>query len=166
MHTPPIEELEDYALPKPLQSRLAKRVAIFAVALICVVGYRYLGGPRGALARSGWINNWDEAITRTQETGKPALVLFTADWCPACHEFEEKTLANAKAQQYLREHYTLVVVDLTDQNGPGVKRAEEFGVKAIPMIIAYDDKNQEVARAHGMPPESLIAWLRAGADAK
>lgn len=160
MNNDHIEELED-RFPASSGNRLAKMGAIacfIGAALLCA---RY-AGPKSALAAGGWESDWDVAVHQSKETGKPALILFTADWCPACKQFEGDTLANEEVQQYLRDNYTLVLVDLTKRQGPNNERAREFGVRSIPTLILYDQAGKEKTRGHGMPTEMFLAWLKSG----
>ena len=138
------------------------RVILFALLIgAAVAGWKYLG-PKSALAQAGWIYDWDEAVEQSKRTGKPALVLFTADWCGPCQMFKSQVLCDADVQKYLREHYTLVVVDVTNRTGPNAQRAAACNVRGIPALILYDRSGQEAARGGGMPADALMAWLHAG----
>jgi thiol:disulfide interchange protein len=141
------------------------RIILFALLIGgAVAAWKFLG-PGNALAQAGWIYDWDAAVEQSNRTGKPALVLFTADWCGPCQAFKSQVLCDADVQKYLRENYTLVVVDVTDRTGPNAQRAAERNVRGIPALILYDGSGQEVARAGGMPADALIAWLRSNGAA-
>jgi thiol:disulfide interchange protein len=159
-----IETLEDH--PEPVsQANPLGRLMVFAVLVgIMLVGWRYFG-PKHALANGGWVFDWDQAVQQSKQTGKPALVLFTADWCPSCREFESEVLSDKQVQQYLRDNYTQVVVDVTDRTGPNTARATEFGVRSVPMLILYDKSGKERARSNGMMADDLIAWLKVNSKA-
>jgi thiol:disulfide interchange protein DsbD len=154
-----IEELEDHQTPAARGRPLANTICFILVAAALVAGWRYLR-PASALASGDWLTDWDQAVEKSRATGKPALVLFTADWCPACRQFETQTLSDEQVQKYLRQNYTLVVVDLSDRNGPNAIRAQEFGVRGIPMLIVYDAAGQERARSYGMAPDDMLKWLK------
>jgi thiol:disulfide interchange protein len=141
------------------------RVILFALLIGgAVAGWRYLG-PKNALAQAGWTYDWDAAVEQSRRTGKPALVLFTADWCGPCQMFKSQVLCDADVQKYLRDHYTLVVVDVTNRTGPNAQRAAECNVRGIPALILYDKSGEEVARGGGMPADALLAWLRSSGAA-
>jgi thiol:disulfide interchange protein DsbD len=161
-----VEELQDYSRPEPNRSHGAKAFALLVLCCAFLVAWRSLGhGPESALASAGWTSDWDAAVQQSKATGKPALILFTADWCPACRQFESETLADSDVQKFLRDTHTLVMVDLTDRNGPNTARAAEFGVKAIPTLILYDQAGKEKARAFGMPTDLFMTWLKSGGTA-
>src|SRR4051794_1432571 len=74
-----------------------KRVGLAALGVAMFLGYHHFNGPSSAMA--GWGGNWDTAVAQSRSTGKPAVVLFTADWCPACRQFESETLSRADVKQ-------------------------------------------------------------------
>lgn len=159
MQNPVLEPLEELVVPSTRTNPTA-RLVMFAILGICmVVGWQYLG-PKSALAEHGWIRDWDSAIEQTHTSGKPALVLFTADWCPACHELQSNVLTQPDVASYLRENFTLVVVDVTEREGPNAERAKEFGVRSIPTLIRYDAAKQEIGRASVVSRDGLMAWLK------
>jgi thiol:disulfide interchange protein DsbD len=143
-------------------SRGLARVVMLAIVIgAIVIGWRWLG-PRGALAHAGWGYDWDAAVVQSKSSGKPALVLFTADWCPACRQLESQVLSKSDVQQYLKENFTLLVVDLSKRSDAASgERARECGIRSIPTLVLYDVQGQERARTHGMPAEALVRWLRA-----
>lgn len=159
MQSPVVEPLEDLKIPATNKANPVARLTMFVVLGLClVVGWQYMG-PKSAMAEQGWISDWDRAIERAQSSGKPALVLFTADWCPACHELQANVLTKPELATYLRDNFTLVVVDLTDREGPNAERAREFGVKSIPTLIRYNASKQEVSRANVASENAFMAWL-------
>ncbi len=154
------EQMNVEAPGNGLASMLPRVIVIVALVGAAVLGWRFFG-PQHALAKAGWIDDWDKAVEQSNKSGKPALALFTADWCPPCKTLKSQVLSDPEVQKYLRENYTLVVVDLSDRAGPNNRRAAEFGVRSIPTLIAYNESGQEAGRAPGMPADALLNWLRA-----
>lgn len=138
------------------------RVGLVVLALVAGGWFLWGQRPGHSFAGGGWLTDWDAAVEQSKASGKPALVLFTADWCPACKRFEADALAREDVREHLRANYTLLVMDLSDRSGPNAEQAGRCGVRSIPTLIRYDHRGQEVARAHGMPGDALLAWLRAG----
>src|SRR5262245_31954970 len=132
-----VEELEDHVAPAPRGKATGNVVAFVLIVAALCLGWKYLR-PSSAFASGDWLTDWDQAVEKSQSTGKPALVLFTADWCPSCRQFESSTLHDSSVRQFLSENYTLVVIDLTKQDGPNMERARDFGVSSIPTLIVYD----------------------------
>jgi thiol:disulfide interchange protein DsbD len=154
-----VEELADHTPPRPRGKAIGNAVMFVLVVALLLTGWRYLR-PSSVLAGGQWMTDWDAAVEQSRATGRPALVLFTADWCPACRQFETDTLSDTAVQQHLSENYTLVVVDLSDQSGENLDRARECRVNGIPTLIRYDRDGEEVARSHGMSSSDLLNWLR------
>src|SRR5438034_5912754 len=80
------------------------------IALLIVVGVLWwrAARPASSLASEGWVSDWDRAVEQSRASGKPALVLFTADWCPSCRALESQVLARPDAKACLAEHHTVV----------------------------------------------------------
>lgn len=145
--------------PQQRGNPLVKFLTIGVLAAACFVGWRYFG-PRDALASAGWTHDWNAAVEQSRASGKPALVLFTADWCPPCKQLKSGTLSDPDVQKFLRENHTLAIVDLSDRAGENNQRARECNVRFIPTLILYDRAGREVARTGGLGPDSLLNWLR------
>lgn len=118
-------------------------------------------GPQLTLAGNvPWAQEWNAAVRRSQTTRKPALVLFTADWCPGCRWFESNTLVRADVRGVMESRYTPIKVDLTRQDSPNQFLARQYTIEAIPTLILYDAGGRELARTHALGPAQLLAWLR------
>ena len=139
-------------------------VAIVAVVAVLTVAGAFArrSGPAIALAAEGaaWSQEWNDAVRRSRDSGKPALVLFTADWCPACRWFESNALALPDVRAYAESNYTPITVDLSEPGGPNDALARRFDISALPTLVAYDGDGREVARANTMAGDQLLAWLR------
>ena len=68
---------------------------------------------------------------QSKSTGKPALVLFTADWCPPCKQLKSETLSDAKVKVAIAASFTPVVVDLSDRDGPNNRVAQDTACAAF-----------------------------------
>lgn len=136
---------------------LFNRMKWAAVVVAIFLGWKHFNGPSSALA--GWNADWNAAVTQSRSNGKPALVLFTADWCPSCRQFESETLSLPDVKSYLAANCTPVIVDLSKRDEEAGRRAAECNVQSIPTLILYDRSGREVARAHGMDAASLKTWI-------
>lgn len=155
-HVESLEELGKERSSANPSLRLGIFMLLVVGALICARQF----GPKHALAGAGWTNDWDSAVEQSKSTGKPALVLFTADWCPSCKMLESEVLTQSQVKRHLQDNYTLVVVDLSQQGGPNDAKARECGVSSIPTLIVYDKSGRERDRSNGMPADQLLAWLK------
>lgn len=141
-------------------------VAIAAVLVAVVIGYKVISGPSKTMA--GWITDYSAGVRQATESKKPMLVLFTADWCPPCQQLKADVWTDADASKRLGDQFTLVKVDLTQQGGENGEIAQTYAVRGIPTVIVFGANGQQVdRRAGGGDKESVMAWLdRAHAKAK
>ena len=136
---------------------------ILAIAAAAWVTQR--AGPQLTVAGDApWAQEWNDAVRRSQATRKPALVLFTADWCPGCRWFESNTLVRADVRGVMESRFTPIKVDLTSQDSPNQFLARQYKIAAIPTLIRYDADGREIARTHALGPGELLAWL--GSDGR
>jgi thiol:disulfide interchange protein len=113
-------------------------------------------------AKDGNDCDWDAAVQRSQDSGQPTVVLFTANWCPSCQELHAEVLSRDDVREELAQHYNFYTVDLTDPSPRLQAHAKAFGVSAIPTMIRFNAKQLETSRRHGMDPQQMIEWLKDG----
>jgi thiol:disulfide interchange protein len=153
------EKTEDAAddAPETKSNAWTRKLFVMGIVIVGVLAFKQFHQPSG-LQAAGWVSDWEQAIAQSRATGKPALVLFTADWCPSCRQFESEVLSRSDVRERLERDYTLVTVDLTERGGPNSARAASYGVQSIPTLIRYGATGKEVARSNGMPAEALLNW--------
>ena len=143
--------------------RSAKFLVAVIVAAVMIGWFAHRPGPTLSLAEEAtWSQSWNESVRHSRSSGKPALVLFTADWCPDCRDFESRTLSRPDVRDYMESRHTSILVDLTSGDSPNQALARQYGVRAIPTLVLYDKDGRELARTHGLSGEQLLAWLRSG----
>jgi thiol:disulfide interchange protein len=123
--------------------------------------FLYRPGPTIELAEeAAWSTEWNDAVRRSRETNRPALVLFTADWCPACRWFESNALVQPGVRGYMESRFTPIMVDLSRPDTPNQSLARQYNIRGFPTLVMYDRAGREVARTHALPADQLLAWLR------
>ena len=129
------------------------------VLLLGTIAYRALH-PSTTFAADGADRYWDQAAQEARTSGKPTIVLFTADWCPACRALH----AAFRRDDVLAEldHYNLYTVDLTHPTPQAQEHARKYGAEYIPLMIRFDTDQKETGRTNSLPPEKLVEWLKAG----
>ena len=136
-----------------------------AVALLVVIGlmmfYR-LQHPSTTFAADGIDPDWDAAVQHSREAAEPTVVLYTANWCPTCQLLHRSVLPRSDVQHELMGHYSFYTVDVTNPTPQAMAHMQKFGVRYIPLMIRYDVNGQETDRTNYLPPDELIAWLKAG----
>jgi thiol-disulfide isomerase/thioredoxin len=53
----------------------------------------------------------EQASLQSETTGKPMLVLVTADWCPPCQALKKGALANTKITQWVNDNMIPVYLE-------------------------------------------------------
>jgi thiol:disulfide interchange protein len=135
------------------------------LAILAVLGglllYRAVH-PSTTFAADGLDSSWDRDVQRSQSSGRPALLIFTANWCPYCVKLHEEVLSREDVQGELARHYTLHTVDLSHPSPQDMTHARQFGASGIPLVIRYDINGKETARTNYMDADAMLAWLKAG----
>lgn len=104
--------------------------------------YAYVNRPVPAPA--GWFESFAAAEREAREQGKPLLIDFGADWCPACRRMTAEVLSSPRLTGALAD-FVLVRVDV-DEN-PDL--ASRYGVTALPTFVATDAGGRELHRFEG-----------------
>lgn len=77
---------------------------------------------------------YPEAYKKTEETGRPLLVLVGADWCPACQTMKQRTLAKMEKQGKLKQvSFSVINTD----HEPAVSRQVMRG-SSIPQLVLFE----------------------------
>lgn len=91
-----------------------------------------------------WVEDIDTALTESEKTGKPVLLLVTGGiWCDPCNWLEENTLTQASIASLVRAGFVPVRILDTD---PGW---DSWGVERLPTLIVLDSRGEEITRLTG-----------------
>lgn len=77
----------------------------------------------------------DQAVEQSAMTGKPMLVLVTADWCPPCQSLKRGALNDPEVTQWVQEH--TIPVYLEDGTNPDSIRM--LPVRSYPTTLVIRD---------------------------
>ncbi len=80
-----------------------------------------------------------------QETNKPILIDFYADWCVACLEFEKYTFQDINVRDKL-DNFILLKVDVTDFNENDKKIMNRFNIFGPPAIVFFNSNSDELTK--------------------
>ena len=80
-----------------------------------------------------------------QETNKPILIDFYADWCVACLEFEKYTFQDINVRDEL-DNFILLKVDVTDFNENDKKIMNRFNIFGPPAIVFFNSNSEELTK--------------------
>ncbi|MFN2385524.1 MAG: protein-disulfide reductase DsbD family protein [Thermoanaerobaculia bacterium] len=112
------------------------RLARFATAVLFLAGAAFFY-PRKAL---GWQPYTETGLA---ESGRPAVLDFTADWCVPCLELDQRTFSDERVQKELSQR-ALFKVDLTrGGTAEALALTNKFRVLGVPTIVFLDGAGQE-----------------------
>lgn len=134
-------------------------VAAFAIPTI----QRKWGGPTPemvAAANTGWETSFDAAAAKSNDTRKPILIDFTADWCPPCQFMKYDVFLDQSVQTTLQDKVIPLRADVTSQGSNGMALARQYDVQATPTLLVVDAQGNILARQVGaMSARDFKSWL-------
>jgi len=86
-------------------------------------------------------------------TGKPRLLEFSSEHCPACERM--KPVVVDVTARCATQNDTVLHVDVDEPNGEAL--AERYRVSALPTFLSVDAEGGEVERIVGVQPQERIA---------
>lgn len=122
-----------------MTTRLLILVALTAISILAVYGWRWMAGRR--LQRLAG-QSLPSGISNLLAGGQPAFLYFTTDECSQCRFRQSPILA--QVQQQLGVH--IVTVDAAAQ--PEI--ADFYGVMTVPSTVLLDRERRAVAINHGL----------------
>ena len=78
-----------------------------------------------------------------QRDNKMIMLDFYADWCVSCKEYEKLTFSHPRVKEYLSE-YSLLQVDVTQNNAEHKALLKHFNLYGPPAILFFDKQHNEL----------------------
>ncbi len=102
-----------------------------------------------------WFTNFETARNLSQQTKRPLLVDFYADWCGPCKLLEKSFKAKGVVPQLRRCVLVRVNVD------KAARLADRFGVQSIPHVVMLSPEGKTMGSFTGyLPPDELGRRLK------
>lgn len=92
-----------------------------------------------------WVESYQEGQQLAEQTGKPLMVDFTADWCVACQELEAEVFYHPDIRHRLEEEFVSVKIDYDEQSAETQRAIERFEVAGLPRV-AFETADGEFLR--------------------
>jgi len=93
-----------------------------------------------------WMTDENVALAKAKAEGRPMLIDFGAEWCPACKELEHETFPDANVRREA-QRFVALRADLTDDDDEKVKALrKKYGIDGLPVVILLDAEGKEVVR--------------------
>lgn len=140
--------------------RAASWMVVSLVGVLVLV--RMLGG--GGVAPTPAVFKDDLSIAMagklSDESGKPVLAFFTADWCGPCQVLKRTSLVDPRVEELIKKRMLAVYIN-GDQQRELVALARVRGYPATMVLI----QGKEVARVEGvLRPDEYLNWLTNAVD--
>jgi protein disulfide-isomerase len=92
-----------------------------------------------------WVEDYQQGIQLANETGKPAMVFFTADWCPPCRELKRNVFSSSEVVEASRR---LINIYVDADKSPETLRANF--VNEIPTIFFIAPQGDKIKTLKGV----------------
>lgn len=108
-----------------------------------------------------WLAYSDAALAEAQQSGRPVLLEFTADWCINCKVLENTVYSHPEVIEVARKVKLLLLrVDMTDLNAGHKQVLERHGGHALPYAVVFDRQGHLLKAYTGLfSVESLLDVL-------
>ncbi len=129
-----------------------KPLLLFFFAILLSCSQREF--PEGSIP---WERNYEEALNKAREKGKPVFIYFSARWCSWCKEYE-KVLNQERVAEYISRNFIPLLLFVEEER----KLFRELGGRGTPFTVVLNPRGQVVLRFHGvLPEEELLGLLSA-----
>ncbi|HSR66839.1 MAG TPA: thioredoxin fold domain-containing protein [Acidobacteriota bacterium] len=98
-----------------------------------------------------WIHDYDEALFRAQEQGKPIFAYLETDTCTYCRQMEATTLKDRSLIEDVGDDFIWLKLD-AEKDQHGIALRERFRVDSFPGMLVLDAKGREWDRFTGYTP--------------
>lgn len=99
-------------------------------------------------------SSYEDAVKQSEATGKPLLILFSAEWCSWCKKLQSQVLTHPEVKEEMKR-FVLLKVDVDQDKST----TQKFGVQGIPAYRKVQGNN--IAKGEGYKePAEFIQWLK------
>ncbi|MEN6627645.1 MAG: thioredoxin family protein [Candidatus Sumerlaeia bacterium] len=141
----------------PLKSQLRRSSAAICTAVAAIFLMAAAVGSHGPITieppDGAWTTKLDAGIAAVRKPNAPALLMFSASWCPDCKRMKKNVLNTPQVQQNLKK-WDLIYVD----NDTYLNISIEYQARYLPTVAMLDAQGLEMIRFFDdVTPEEFIA---------
>lgn len=116
-----------------------------------------LSGVEAPSSAVAWRDDFQKARGEAASSEKPVLLVFSAEWCPACIAMQHGVWADADVGKVANERFVPVYVDVDDREHTEV--ATRYGISAIPAVLIVDKEGRVLRQAASMSRSTTLRFL-------
>lgn len=178
-----------YLLPGLTQSSLANLKLLSGFPPPLSYSIYGVDNIHGKGVEPDFINDYDQALAFSKQSGKPLLIDFTGWACVNCRKMEEHVWTDPEIKKFIKDHYILVSLYVDDRkklppsqrfthqspdgstkdiktvgNKWATFQAENFKQVTQPLYAVVDTEEKLLTNPVGYTPdvEEYLAWLQCG----
>lgn len=135
-----------------------KHPVIVLTTLLLAILCRPLLAADAPAGSPNFIHSYNDALAEAKKTGKPALLIFSASWCPPCQAMKRDVYPSAAVKPF---HDKFVWAYLDADAKENEKPMTEFRISGIPFIkfLSADGKSLG-SQTGGSTPEAFAVMLQ------
>lgn len=118
-----------------------------------VVAHQNKSDQSGKQTAAGWIEDYQQGLSKARRQNKQVVLLLIDDTCPACAIMEKKIQLDPSLQT-LRDRFILVKTNIKQQE----ELAKRFGHRGHPTTLILDSLGNELERMSGEQHIATIAY--------
>ncbi len=104
-----------------------------------------------------WQEYSDQTFLTAKKENKPVFMLITAIWCHWCNVYEEKSLEDKDAAEYINQNYIPIFVDYDKRKDI----SKQYPASGLPITIILSPAGERLITAPGyIPKERLLGNLK------
>lgn len=128
-------------------------------------------GASSDKTEADWMLDYDAALKKAEESGKPLLVYFTGSgWCPACVALDKEVLSKKPFIEYANQNLIMLKADFSPYGQPTSKKyakqhnrlAYTFDIEGFPSIVLLSPKGDFLEKFFAYReggPEKYVQYL-------
>lgn len=128
-----------------MKTRAFLTLGLAAVAGLCALPFTASAGdfPKGS---PKFATSMRKVLSLQKETGKPAIVIFSASWCGPCQTMKKNIYPSDAVKPY-HDKFIWAYLDTDDQTNK--KASEKYSVNGIPHIEFLDAAGESIGQQVG-----------------
>lgn len=126
---------------------LKKGMALLLLAPALYYGYAFAKPYLKAPTENFWVHRFEQGLALAQETQKPVLLDFYANWCPPCIELDKRTFSEPEVQS-MAEKFVMIKVDCSFDDDNCQQATSRYEVVGWPTILFLHPDGQIIPRVN------------------